>query len=396
MTTRPGAGPLQYLAFGNGKRITSVVDLLPTDLEQPLRFTSHDRDLTVLGTAYKAVAVSGAKFDARQSNFRGGLGLYTGTIDGTNIVIDDMRGGRYRGARIRVRLVDWRNPQIVLSEQRAIIGGIKFSPTGWQASLESLTMAVRQPKAGRFDGAFTRRCPYQLGGEFCRADIAALTQFGVTVKSIVKANQSFTTWTSSWANGVQQDNTYREGEAEFFWAAPEQANSGITNTATAVGGTTVELFGYVGSGPTAGTSTWVVDQFKDKDLMILSAGVNGGVLEYHRILGNDDTNQITIQGTGFGAIYPTNTPIHIAAPSKKRGTVIPIGLYQSTLADPQIDLFFPTYFDIEVGETLVVYPGCDGLFTTCDTRFTNTDNFGGIDAFAPTAADLLRPPANDD
>jgi len=35
------------------------------------------------------------------------------------------------------------------------------------------------------------------------------------------------------------------------------------------------------------------------------------------------------------------------------------------------------YNGILVGETITVYPGCDHLLTTCNTKFANDDNYGG-------------------
>jgi len=52
-----------------------------------------------------------------------------------------------------------------------------------------------------------------------------------------------------------------------------------------------------------------------------------------------------------------------------------------------IELFEPMPFDIEVGDTLRIFPGCDKLHTTCFTKFDNATNFVG-EPFVPGADTL--------
>lgn len=62
------------------------------------------------------------------------------------------------------------------------------------------------------------------------------------------------------------------------------------------------------------------------------------------------------------------------------------------LAGPQeIELFLPMPFDIAVNDTFTVFPGCDKLLTTCDTKFDNLDNFGGF-PFIPGTDRMLQTP----
>lgn len=41
------------------------------------------------------------------------------------------------------------------------------------------------------------------------------------------------------------------------------------------------------------------------------------------------------------------------------------------------------FADLEIGEVLLAYPGCDGSADTCRSKFNNIENFGGFD-FMPT------------
>ncbi len=61
-----------------------------------------------------------------------------------------------------------------------------------------------------------------------------------------------------------------------------------------------------------------------------------------------------------------------------------------TWSTRECELLIPTPRDIQVGDTAVVKPGCDGVFSTCRTKYSNQANFGG-DNLQPTASDLRRP-----
>lgn len=52
-------------------------------------------------------------------------------------------------------------------------------------------------------------------------------------------------------------------------------------------------------------------------------------------------------------------------------------------------LFEPTPFDINVGDTFTITPGCDKTLATCRTRFNNVLNFQG-EPFAPDATALIN------
>ena len=51
----------------------------------------------------------------------------------------------------------------------------------------------------------------------------------------------------------------------------------------------------------------------------------------------------------------------------------------------------PTPYPIQVGDEGTARPGCDGLFSTCKTKWSNQLNFGG-DPFAPSSQEIVEPP----
>ena len=54
-------------------------------------------------------------------------------------------------------------------------------------------------------------------------------------------------------------------------------------------------------------------------------------------------------------------------------------------------LWLPMPNAIEIGDTYSVTPGCDKRFTTCQTEFTNTPNFGGF-PYIPGIGNILQYP----
>jgi uncharacterized phage protein (TIGR02218 family) len=40
--------------------------------------------------------------------------------------------------------------------------------------------------------------------------------------------------------------------------------------------------------------------------------------------------------------------------------------------------FLTTTYGLDVGDTVTLYPGCDGTYPTCEAKFSNEDNFGGV------------------
>ena len=49
----------------------------------------------------------------------------------------------------------------------------------------------------------------------------------------------------------------------------------------------------------------------------------------------------------------------------------------------QIELYLPTTFDIQVGDSFTVVAGCDKTRDTCKTKFNNVVNFGGMPDLQP-------------
>lgn len=101
-------------------------------------------------------------------------------------------------------------------------------------------------------------------------------------------------------------------------------------------------------------------------LVAATFGVNGSVLAVN---GNEITTNIP-GATGYydlGRIMMTS------------GANDGFGRQVRSWSQPsqKIKMIAPFYFDVEVGDTFTIYPGCDKTMDTCNTTFANLLNFGG-------------------
>ena len=74
------------------------------------------------------------------------------------------------------------------------------------------------------------------------------------------------------------------------------------------------------------------------------------------------------------------------------GQVSPIVNF--TWSTRECELLIPTLRPIQAGDTAEVKPGCNGLYETCETKFSNQANFGGSD-LEPTAGRIREPLLDD-
>lgn len=140
-----------------------------------IRFTNHDRQLSWRGGTFTPIAF-GAAFDASSD---AGLKVSTqeisGYIDGTTLTIPDMLAGRYKGARVRHRVVDWRFPGPMLYADTKWIRQIRWDGEKWQATLDNVAAKIQRPVGGRFGGVFAPTCHYRLGDANCKKDISSMS-----------------------------------------------------------------------------------------------------------------------------------------------------------------------------------------------------------------------------
>ena len=101
----------------------------------------------------------------------------------------------------------------------------------------------------------------------------------------------------------------------------------------------------------------------DHDLTITITDIDGLTLTTGTAIGSGAGEQFGDYAGGF-AVFGTEKRFITGNP-----------LYQIKLSSP--------FYDLEVGDSIVIYKGCDHTLNTCNTKFSNTDNYGGM-PYIPT------------
>lgn len=360
-----------------GRRLVNLVTITRTDGTQ-LTFTDSDRAITVFGVTFHPVSLGSADDMKLVAGLRPSTQQISGLVDGTNIKINDICGGRYRGAKLVQSIVDARAPHIFISNQMKTLTQIKYSTKGWTAQCLGVTQRMEAPRDARFNGVYSPICPYRLGGAFCKKDIEYLKNPGIQVSTVLSNYSKFQTTNGRW-RAAYTDAQFREGEFQWIWSTPL-----VTGTSTSIN-TSTSL--------TDTTKSWTVDEHVGRWVRLLqSAGgplfLGGGEVEFALITGN--TSNTLSFGGGRLTAHAAGVNYDICGTCDNFGTISPIAYY--TDSSRQIELFFPTPLPIQAGDSGIVRPGCDGRFSTCQGIYANQLNFGGIDVDAPTAGEVIKTP----
>lgn len=149
-----------------------------------LGFTDHDRDLTVDGQLYLA----GSGFEASTASAESGLPAAASDVKGgfsSDLITEtDLLAGRYDGARVEMRAVNWARPgqSVLLSVEE--IGEVSRTAQDFTAELRPFTQRLQQVQ-GR---VYTRSCSAALGDAACGLTLlSGRHRFAGTLAAIVSA-----------------------------------------------------------------------------------------------------------------------------------------------------------------------------------------------------------------
>lgn len=136
-------------------------------------FTTHDRDLTIGGLAYRAAP------GMLPSTVSLGDGLDAGTMDvsgalgGAAISEEDLAAGRWDGAEVRLFAVDWTEPEgETLPLARGELGAVSVEGEAFTAELRGPAALLERPACE----LTSPECRAELGDERCRVDLAPRTR----------------------------------------------------------------------------------------------------------------------------------------------------------------------------------------------------------------------------
>ena len=380
MTTRPGSFGTEWLRLQRSKHLCHLL-LIQSKMGRYLALTDHDRQLTVEGRTYKPILLGALSSDRRESGLRTGDQEATVFIDTIELTHLDIQGDAWLGAEVQQTIVDWRQPFIVLARHRRWIRKIVRQGQTFTATLEGRAQQLQRPNGGRFGGYFTTKCQYQLGGQYCRADLSGQTSWEANLDSA--ATGTFptllpTAWSYDWL--YDSTRSWIVGQ----WAPTSTQDWYVQSYSAGVGVNGGQRVRIAWSDVSA--------LYFDKPLLRVPFGsryaigrgfsvATGGVVRPRLEFRMNSISQEVNQYYRDGSVLFTS--------GNNRGLTFAIADYVAS--NRKITLLTPTPFDIQAGDYAIVTVGCDGLASTCKNKFNNFVNFGG-DPHAPSVQTIIEPP----
>lgn len=133
-------------------------------------FTDHDRALSFDGVTYSATEGLASTGDVTKAGFAvGGLEI-AGALTSAGLDAGDLRDGRYDGAAVELRLVNWAAPEERVLMRRGTLGEVTREDGAFRAEVRGPMQALETVR-GR---VFAPGCDADLGDARCGVDLAAL------------------------------------------------------------------------------------------------------------------------------------------------------------------------------------------------------------------------------
>lgn len=308
------------------------------------RFTDHDRDLTYAGNVYTC----GIGYDRSAIEDKPDLSVdnmdVKGILDTSVINRNELRGGLFNSALVTITVIDHQNPGVPgIIRRRGWFGEvIQNDRQEFSVELRGLSQALSETVTK----LYTPGCPVNLGSAKCSVPIkysdAPLREddYAYSLGNWIRVPEYpdflFRCTSGGYSEGastfdpavydVYLDETVVDGQALFEPVLPFETYfvvSEITSRKT--------FYLSMSSARLAEDAT-----FYNGGTIVFSSGENNGIAREVYIVDAD------------------------------------------TSADGEVTLFLRMPFEIAVGDTGTLYPGCDKRVSTCKSRFGNVVNFRGF------------------
>lgn len=373
MTIRSSSQAIQNQQWRRGQTLCTLFRVTRND-GVVLRWTDHDRTITVEGEVYTAALLGSLSAERREPDLRASNQEAVGVIDGTTLQIPDLLGNKYRGAKVEMSVVDWRRPWVWHYRATKRVKMMTYDGSRWTALLEGLTQQLQAPVGGRFTGMHSQTCTYTLGDlQTCKAHILDDLIYNETAFVVPVGVGSLTTtieienlaggWTTNQWVGYKfhMRNSAQRGEERNVVA--NTAN--VLTLDKPLSGTTSGLWnGWVGRGPRVATVTKQRMEFTLNAADFPTAGNYSD--NYFR---DGEVEWMT---------------------GNNAGTISPIIEYRA--GTRTIVLLLPTPFDIAANDRCIMRPGCDGLISTCANKFRSQPfEESGVSAATTTSITAASP-----
>ena len=216
MTTSVSKSLASQLETSVSHRLVTLWEINRTD-GVTLRFTDHSHPLVDLsGETYAPAGGMDASARQKKANLDTRNLDVRGIITSDEITFADLNAGRYRGAQVIERTVDWKYPWAGFHRvAQYTVLDTSFDGETWTATIAGLTHSLRIQV-----GSYVEKdCEWNLGEAFglpvagCKVDLSALIESG-TVTAINSSRRVFESDLTSFVDGYFNDGflTFTSGD----------------------------------------------------------------------------------------------------------------------------------------------------------------------------------------
>jgi len=312
-------------------------------------YTDHDMDITFDGQIYKA----GVGYDRSAIEDKGDLSPdnldIQGILSSTEISREDIRAGMFDGAEVWIRIVNWNNPDGgAVIRRRGWLGEVKQNNLGqFDTELRGLSEALSE----RLSRVYTPGCVADLGsmpGDRATAICGRSMTPGIRVEAqyyeagqemtipgindlVFRASLNAPTGTNPYDDDFDYANigdVIEDGDQRWVAYEPWRLEA------------TVQLF------PTPDRRVFAIDLVSTR-LDADPRHFDGGLITFL---------------TGDNAGYSRELKY----------------VDQDSVLVSECFLYLRMPFDVNPGDRVAVYPGCNKTITACHTKFDNSINFKGF------------------
>lgn len=317
--------------------------------------TDHDADVVFGGNTYVASSGYSRTVIATDSSMSVDNVDITGIFNSAEIVEDELQGGLFDYAEVHVSIVNWADPDGTgeIKMRRGWLGEIVVTRQGtYRTELRGLMQALAQRVIETYQPE-------------CRADLGD-TRCGIAIyPAVLGRNQA-----------VLVGEAYRV--ATTAGVGQEQYENRVYRV-TVAGTTAGSQPSYdttIGNPTTDGTATLVAEDAFMRDAVVAT-------VTDRRIFTITVTEARAVDDwfNGGGLVFETG--------DNASGKALEIKDW--TQSSSTVELFLAAPFEIQVGDKLRLYAGCDKRLATCKARFANVLNFRG-EPYLPGIDDLVRYP----
>jgi uncharacterized phage protein (TIGR02218 family) len=151
-------------------------------------FTQHDRDLSFAGTLFKAAGSLLGTSHEREVGLSPDRTALSGALDASAISENDLKLGRWNGAKIEAFWVDWTEPAAFIPMWRGQVAGANWRGNGFELDIVGQEASLSR-EIGR---VYARTCDATLGDGRCKVDLGQNGRTFASTILAVTSDRSFT------------------------------------------------------------------------------------------------------------------------------------------------------------------------------------------------------------